>query len=561
LNLPILTDKKSGYSYNTRDWFEGVDILFPLEMTAPTQNGRNQFWSDFTSLTQREFRLLLSDTIQFAPFDDLKYHMPRMSGTFPQRAVTIGESYPPEDELRRHGPLTTGLIKKIAGGGTLKGSVIAFVNSSGYITGAYFVERNLLIFYYYQKIQGSKSEIAEDLAKVNDRLKMLVEFVETFTPAKKDEKFSADNLRIGTDIEFSVFDPSGSFFDATCFVDDSLDGAIGTDGNVATLEIRPKAARSPEALTKNVEDILFELSKKMPPGHDLLGGGSRSLRRSTGLHIHFSNTRADSNQHGLQPDQYVVWLDNLLGNVLVNLPGGARSSDGGYGQPGDWRSKVNHGEFGHNGWEWRRPPTTCIDRDMTLGVFAIAWCIVKTATVATKPYAFDETNFSIKWYEGLEDFDKYADSIQYVVNFIQGKQRLDVPILRTWFNRPFEKDFECDIEVHFANESGLEISPFKIYHPQKLFKTVLVYTGDRDRMVCLSTTNPEGIPNSVKEFIENRAEVAVRISKVLGYNESALKRPVLYFGISRQLLNELLRASRGSRNRVKMFVQDLIKNM
>ena len=313
-----------------------VSGAFPLATIRTTDSYNNMFTTSLRGFaTDRVRNASPVDVIVFAPFDKLTSVMPRRITALGDYRMFIGAENMPED-IEFHGMLSPELVRSIASGDeSFATDTIVFCNEWGYVTGVYLRDMAHLF------LQGATqyNVHAPENARLQSYFELLAAFVQAVTPAPS-EKFSPSKITIGTDIEFSVFDPSGTFFPATCFIEDSVNDIVGTDGNVETLEVRPPYAKSPEMLVENIEEVLHTLLEKLPQGHDLLGGGGRALRRTTGFHIHFAGTSADS-PTGRRPDGYVQWLDALLGSQLLNLPG-AQRFDEHYGRPGDWRSKINH---------------------------------------------------------------------------------------------------------------------------------------------------------------------------------------------------------------------------
>lgn len=446
---------------------------------------------------------------------------------------------------------------------TISGQVIAnggayalFVNSVGITTAIWSPTLNLVCLVSPFTVMTMQNGEREMLRK---KMQKLISLVKPAESAAK--KFNRSKFFEGTDIEFTVYDSDTLFHSATEFVADSIEGQIGTDGNVETLEIRPEQAKTPKQLTENIEDLLRTLYRTLPPGYDLLGGGGRKLARSTGLHIHFSGTSVDCTK-GMRgnPETLVNWLDTLIAEPMASrLRGWARQDSEHYGRYGDYRNRGNHNGFPHEGFEWRVLPTVCINKEITEAVLALAYMVVLTYEEKGQ-YCFNEKEFGIHWYDGLVDADKYRTQIRTFVDFVSAKTDLAVPILKEWFGKEFSKDKECDITIVFANdEQGyLSIVPFVMYNPQKVYNRIVFWDRGEDKIAISSS---EEVPQLEKYLMEQHGFKLTTASPSAGLIEKYEQGSTLFIGLPQKLLFKLHSRSQGSRNKIKMFAQDIIKHI
>lgn len=426
---------------------------------------------------------------------------------------------------------------------------IIFSDSAGFANAIYFRDANVLFFRY---CETQEPEMIEELKKRIKRLTVLVRPAE----AKLSKKV---NGLMGADIEFTVYDSDQKFHSATEFVGDTQEGQIGTDGNVDTLEIRPDVAKNPLDLVANIEELLGNLNDSLPPGHDLLGGGGGKLKRATGTHIHFSGISTDIDKRPQSdPIELVRWLDTLILDPVYGYMKGTNRNDPHYGQAGDYRNQRNHNGFPHKGFEWRPLPTMTIDREFTKGLFCLAWCIMLAYEMG-KTIKFDQEKFGIEWYEGLPEFDKYSEYIKVFVEKIKDKVNLEIPILSQWFGKEFKKDRECDVEVVFCNDEDghLGIHPFVMYNPQKMFDRIVIWSRATSQSVALSA-KATNLQRYLLAAIGTTCNVQLPSEALVA---KYLKGRTLFIGIPSVKINALAQKNAGSRNRVKMFVQDLIKNI
>lgn len=431
---------------------------------------------------------------------------------------------------------------------------VTFFSKGGHLTAFYDQEQDSLWIRYFES-NKCKKEWKEEVKK---RLAKIVGLLRSKNTKKYPEKLS---MHIGADIEYSAFDSDDNFHSATEFVRDNQEGAIGTDGNVETLEIRPDHAKSPMELVDNIEALLSSMRGSLPDGYDLMCGGSLSLRRSTGTHIHFSGISTDTDKPmSVRPDEVISWLDALISTPIRSLTAGWQRGDDSYGRMGDYRCRNNHGSFPHNGFEWRVLPTITINRTITEGVFALAYMIVYAYETGQK-IEYDSTHFDIAWYKGLPFFEKYKASIECFVKFVQAGNSWERPALFGWFGKTFKKDRECDVKVAFANDGGyLGIKGFIMYNPQKEFDNVVIWNkGTSSNAISISKS-----VNSLSKYCTGELGYTTIVespSKDMVAKYSSGAKNSLFIGIPDRTLERLHHQNNGSRNRIKMFTQDLIKNI
>jgi hypothetical protein len=372
----------------------------------------------------------------------------------------------------------------------------------------------------------------------------------------------SNNATIGADIEFSVYDTDMIFHSATEFVPDSQDGQIGTDGNVETLEIRPDYSRKPLEVVENIEILLRKLSAVLPDGHDFLGGGGASLRRSTGVHIHFANTSMDSSRGDSRTalENFCQWLDLLLAYPVLTFCHGVKRGDETYGQYSDYRNARTHHGFPHSGFEYRTLPTVCINRQITEAIFVIAKMCLDTYE-SGKAIKVDEKAFSIDWYKELVGYADNIKLVDYFVKFCSSGTNLEVPILANWLYKKFEKDRECDVDVIFCSED-YQIKDFVMYNPQKLFDSVIVWSSANPEQAIVLSSSVKTLENYL---IRNVGFVTVVKDALPARVQETIKqgnhKRVLSIGLPKNLVAKLAQKSQGSRNRIKMFIQELIKHI
>ena len=424
-----------------------------------------------------------------------------------------------------------------------------FCDAAGFTTAIIDHENNILILYGFEWLGTPKPEEVEEVKKRVSRLISLLRTDKAKFPTKC-------TPTIGADIEYSIYDSDGVFHSATEFVADSQESEIGTDGNVETLEIRPKAEKDPLKLVDNIEDILRSIDDALPKGFDLLCGGGSKLRRATGTHIHFSGMSTDSRKGS--PEELVLWFDTLLTDPIFRMCKGIARADDHYGRPGDYRCRNNHHGFPHEGFEWRVLPTLTINKKFTQGLFCLAYMIAVAYETGRK-ITFDENNFNISWYENLPMYDKYREYVQYFVTKLLARTDVSIPCLNWWFKKDFEKDKECDVEVVFANdeEGHLAIKAFTMFNPQKLYSRIVIWCNGDAKNIWLSEKCKSLQTYALKTLGFNTSIASPSDSTVAKYRTKS----TLFVGIPYAKIRQLSGNSSGSRNRVKMYAQDIIKNI
>lgn len=442
---------------------------------------------------------------------------------------------PPRDSWRRH-------------------DMVVLVDSFDSPIAIYDVESDALAFTYFAI---GDTETAKDQLR-----RFIARIVGIAGPRDIPTKTSSNNATIGADIEFSVYDADMIFHSATEFVPDSQDGQIGTDGNVETLEIRPDYSTKPIEVVENIEILLRKLSPVLPDGHDLLGGGGASLRRSTGIHIHFANTSMDSSRGDtrLSTELFCQWLDLLLSYPILTLCQGVRRGDEGYGGYSDYRNARTHHGFPHPGFEYRTLPTVCINRQITEAIFVIAKMCLDTYENG-QTIKIDEKSFCVDWYKELNGYTENVKLVEYFVKFCSSNTNLEVPILANWLYKKFEKDRECDVDIIFCPED-YQINDFVMYNPQKLFDAVIVWTSSNPEQAIVLSSQVKTLENYLIRNVGFITIVKdVPPSRVQEIIRKGNHKRVLSIGLPKNLVAKLMQKSQGSRNRVKMFIQELIKHI
>jgi hypothetical protein len=265
----------------------------------------------------------------------------------------------------------------------------------------------------------------------------------------------------------------------------------------------------------------------------------------------------------MRPEVFCHWLDYLLSLPFGRYAKGNARSDNHYGQPSDWRSKDNHREFGHTGFEYRTLATVCINRKLTQAVFIIAKMAIDTFEKGTS-VEINENDFSVKWYKDLVGFDAYKSHIEYFVDWIKSKPNLAVPIISSWFNRKFEKDKECDILVEFESDDAgfLAIASFVMYNPQRKYTNVVIWSSLNDRKNIVMSEESKTLKRYLIGDIGVGCEISPPPRRVAEkFPVNAIRRKVMYIGIHAIILSKLRSKSQGSRNQIKIFSQDIIKNI
>jgi len=425
---------------------------------------------------------------------------------------------------------------------------IAVLNRFGYVVA--IINRSDRTFYipvvtFYPTPTGEQK-----IALLNELRRLATALCGAFVTPSVD----LSKMTIGADIEASVVDSDGRFYGATNFVADSLEGSIGTDGNVDTIELRPDPANSPEKLTDNIEDILREMQRILPDGIDLLAGGGFSVNRSTGFHIHFAGTPFDTERISdwKQILPLCEWFDVLIGAEFEKVSGYQRA-DTHYGRPNDIRCRRNHGEFSHVGFEWRMPPNFAIDKEITLAVLVLSWLITKTYFAGK---AIDLDGDLLYKYKQLEGFGGYKDLIMRFVERLKDVN-LAVPMLLGWFGKKFQKDQECDMNIVMANGDFTgSVASWIMYNPQKKYNTIVIYERPESTSQYAISSDEIGIRNFLSQrygitcILRNPSE-----AMMLKYRSER----TLFIGIPIKFLQQRSRESHGSRNGIKLHVQSIIR--
>lgn len=372
-------------------------------------------------------------------------------------------------------------------------------------------------------------------------------------------------LMIGADVEYSIIDADGVFHSATEFFKDDQNSSIGTDGNVDTVEIRPEPSDSPEGLVDNIEEILDATKSVLPPGYDLFCGGGREHRRNIGLHIHFSNTVTDTNiERGDDKVRLLInALDEMIAAPLLKFCTGTLRFTKEYGQYGDYRSKLRtggDGHFPHYGFEWRVLPNICMDKRTTLVFMRMAYLIVDTLNNGQDIIL--EQAFSNAWFNQLRNADKHQDEIRDFMKIIVSGTNFNVPTLNRWFGKKFEKDKDCEVKVKFANTDFLDVAPFLSYNPQRRFKQIIFFTRGEGNQFIIST-NGETPLEEIRKLIFEITNRLCNIKDAPEYIRDTFdKEPdTIFIGIPRRYAETLANRNRGSRNFVRMFAQNLSKQL
>jgi hypothetical protein len=435
-----------------------------------------------------------------------------------------------------------------------RGTTILFIDRFNSPIAIYDKETDALSFTYF--VTGDNQQARVELRD------FLLRIASVTGPRDSAVTVASSNATIGADIEFSVYDTDMIFHSATEYVPDSQDGQIGTDGNVETLEIRPDYSTKPLEVVENIETLLRKLATVLPDGHDLLGGGGLQLRRSTGIHIHFANTSMDASRGDtrLGVENFCAWLDLLLSYPVLTYCQGVKRADEQYGQYGDYRNSRTHHGFPHVGFEYRTLPTVCINRQITEAVFVIAKMCLDTYE-SGKTIKFDEKSFSVDWYKDLVGYAENSKLVNYFVNFCMTNTNLEVPILSNWLYKKFEKDRECDVDIIFCSED-YQIKDFVMYNPQKLFDAVIVWSSSNPEQAIVLSASVKtlesylirnvGFVTVVKDTVPARVQEIIKKGK---------HKRILSIGLPKNLVAKLASKSQGSRNRIKMFIQELIKHI
>ncbi len=156
---------------------------------------------------------------------------------------------------------------------------------------------------------------------------------------------------LGGDPEFEVVDTESGEIIPAYRVDvfdeggDKPSSKVGTDGNDAIAEIRPRPCRTPEGYVREVRSIL-EFIKRKASWIDLSVEGDKY---PLGGHIHVG-ARDDLTRRVLKEKVgvFIEALDDFLGKPLLPTSGAARSK----------YAKLFAYEIKPYGWEYRTPPAS-----------------------------------------------------------------------------------------------------------------------------------------------------------------------------------------------------------
>jgi hypothetical protein len=156
---------------------------------------------------------------------------------------------------------------------------------------------------------------------------------------------------LGGDPEFEVVDLESGEIIPAYRVDvfdeggDKPSSEMGTDGNDAIAEIRPRPCRTPEGYVQKVRSIL-EFIKRKAPWIDLSVEGNKY---PLGGHIHVG-ARDDLARRVLKEkvSVFIEALDDFVGRVLLPTSGAARGK----------YAKLFAYEIKPYGWEYRTPPAS-----------------------------------------------------------------------------------------------------------------------------------------------------------------------------------------------------------
>lgn len=444
-------------------------------------------------------------------------------------------------------------------------NLLVFCNSLGGITAVVDkILNNILIAAPYPALPGEPGINVLISQQLQEEFDLIIGLLPVKTKEKPKARKFPTGFYMGADIEFSFLDSDRTFHAAYEFVPDNTHGEIGTDGNVETLEIRPEKAKTPEELTEHTKEILSALDNTLPEGIDLWCGGGADIRRSTGLHIHFSGMRTDVTTRGNQetdPRTFAVWLDALLAKPILKACGGIQRGDRHYGQLTDVRHQLNHQGFPHRGFEYRTLPTVCINERMTRAIFAIAYmAAIQFETIGG--YKFDEKKPIIEWYRGLPKFDNYEKDIKIFCDYLEKNGTFAVPCLASWFNKTFHKSEEGDIVIKLCDELAYLGEGFKMYNPQRFAHNFFVCLRKDDGNTILITKK---IKAPVLSWLIQ--QYGVRLVHKQDFREEALSalfkndKDSVAIGLPKGLVKQLQERSQGSRQYVKIFIHQLINQL
>ncbi len=159
------------------------------------------------------------------------------------------------------------------------------------------------------------------------------------------------SILLGGDPEFEVVDTESGEIIPAYKVDlfeeggDKPSSEVGTDGNEAIAEIRPRPCKTPEGYVRKVRSIL-ESIKREAPWIDLSVEGNKY---PLGGHIHVG-ARDDLTRRVLKEkvDVFIKALADFVGRVILPTSGAARGK----------YAKLFAYEIKPYGWEYRTPPAS-----------------------------------------------------------------------------------------------------------------------------------------------------------------------------------------------------------
>jgi len=238
------------------------------------------------------------------------------------------------------------------------------------------------------------------------------------------------------------------------------------------------------------------------------------------------------------------------------MSGFARYGDE-YGGPTDWRSRVNHQEFSHQGFEYRSLPNFFVDKEFALAVFTIARMVVETFEIG-KPLEVTADASNVENFKNLVGFEDNSMLVKRFLEWTKSGSLNKTPALMSLFGKKFQKDKECDVEIVFANdpEGFLGIKSFVMYNPQKLFNRIVIYSTQRGYIKLSSE-----VPTLQSYLMKTKGRQCAISPPTAEFRTKYVVGKTLCIGVPEPILGELARESHGSRNRIKMFVQELVKNI
>lgn len=380
------------------------------------------------------------------------------------------------------------------------------------------------------------------------------------------------NFKIGADLEFVPVDSDGIIHEATEFVHDNKDdAAIGTDGYVKLLEIRPDPGNTYLELVDNVSSLLGSLNEIMPKGYDLASGGGRDIGHSIGTHLHFSGLPTDYGQN-VDPSVLVDIFDEMIYKPIQIYTRGWQRANAEYGQYGDYRSKGRPGHdgyFPHAGFEWRSLPSVCGNRELFKSITAISEGIARTwASGVTIEF---EYTGRVSDYKNLVNYERILEEIAYFVNFLKSNGELAIPVLKGWFGRTGPKVEGEELRIYASQITG-EAAPMIMNHERRIADKCVVAPVEVNHVLLshnkLSKYKLQSLTKRMSAFVTSDLG---RELKVIGWDdafsytgdglgETKKNSRFLYIGIPMAIFKKLPK-NNGSRNSAKMFIQTLIRNI